>query len=55
MSVSEEDHLLKVLKKKMAICTILQKKFGCKCVTDEKRPLFCAGVEELYNECLNQK
>jgi len=50
-----EDELLKKLKKKMAICTILQRKFGCKCSQDEKRPLFCDAAEELYKECVITK
>ena len=44
-----EDEFLKKLKKKMAICTILQRKFGCKCAKNDK-PLFCDCVEELYSE-----
>lgn len=51
-----EDMHTEVLKKKMNICTILQRKFGCKCATNEIIP-FCTAVEELYkeleNDCLN--
>lgn len=41
-----------LLKKKMAICTILQRKFGCKCSTPgtgclDEQPLFCTIVDEL--------
>jgi len=50
-----EDMRIKTLKKKMAICTILQRKFSCKCSQDEKRPLFCDGVKELYQECVTTK
>jgi len=46
-----EDEFTKKLTKKMVICTILQRKFGCRCAKDEK-PLFCTAVEELYNEIL---
>lgn len=48
--MSEDEHTKK-LKKKMAICTILQIKFSCKCAKNE-RPLFCSCVEEIYNEVL---
>ena len=49
-----EDMLLKKLKKKMAICTILQMKFGCKCAKTQTGP-FCTAVEELYQECVTTK
>ena len=49
-----EDEFTKKLKKKMAICTILQRKFGCKCAENETVP-FCSTVEELYKECVITK
>jgi hypothetical protein len=49
-----EDEFVKKLKKKMAICTILQRKFGCKCAENETIP-FCNTVEELYKECVITK
>ena len=49
-----EDEFVKKLKKKMAICTILQRKFGCKCTENERIP-FCSTVEELYKECVITK
>lgn len=59
--MSETD-LNKRLKKKMVICTILQKKFGCRCVKEFKVGIaevtykpFCEAIEELYEECQNQK
>ena len=43
-----EDERLEKLKKKMAICAIIQSKFGCKCSERETIP-FCSCVEELFN------
>lgn len=62
MSMSETE-LNKRLKKKMAICAILQRKFGCRCVKKEFKvgiadvtyKPFCEAVEEVYAECQNQK
>jgi len=49
-----EDELIKSLKKKMNICVILQRKFGCRCVKSDVLP-FCTAVEELYAECVTIK
>ena len=57
--MSESD-LTKRLKKKMVICTMLQKKFNCRCVrkdfkvgiADVTYKPFCDSVEELYEVCL---
>ena len=51
-----EDKLLGQLKKKMAICTILQVKFRCRCAKKVGEGIvsyqpFCEAVQELYNEC----
>lgn len=51
MSKVFEDELVKKLKKKMNICVILQRKFGCKCAKNESLP-FCTAVEELYEELI---
>lgn len=42
-----EDEETKKLKRKMSICTVIQRKFGCKCNKD-MRGIFCEAVEELY-------
>jgi hypothetical protein len=47
-----EDELTKILVKKMNICTIAQRKFGCRCAKNERIP-FCSIVEELYKELTN--
>lgn len=49
-----EDEQIKKLKKKMNICVILQRKFGCRCVKGDRLP-FCTTVEELYIECVTIK
>ena len=57
-----EDELTKKLKKKMAICTILQRKFGCKCASPFREGIaevdyqpYCEVVAELYKECFITK
>ncbi len=44
--MSKDEHL-KILKKKMVICTILQRRKNCVCAKDT-RNVFCIAVEELY-------
>ena len=62
MSKEITNELTMRLKKKMNLCAILQRKFGCQCSKNFKEGIadvtykpFCDAVEELYKECVTTK